>query len=362
MKNKVLVIVILLVCICMSGCSLNRKERERIDNIKNDNSLQAKYESEEFHFENLSKDGYGFIKVYYDDRFEVVQLVKNGKDRTIMSFKIDEDNRVWNEPYHMMSINNNFYIEVVYAESFDFESGWQNKNNRLFKINLDTMEVSRVYESNTFELVYDDYTVSDKYVYKAREDEEYIPKYKLIRYNPSNDESVVLTEKLEVDDLFVYDDKLFVKCIILDSNGLEISNKEKIDNNKEEYDYLSMDEDGNNLVAYDKSKFNEYKKKSGLIREGISAESDMYFIKNKKKVTTKDNKVMCDGKEVYKPNKGFYVDLYYSDEENTVGIYTYEVENDSIGKENYYTYNVKTKDLFNVNYNKIYDYTRLLYK
>lgn len=368
-KNNYLLVKVLVVILCIGALVYggytyykNKVEEPVIDNpVEEDTGvIKSKYATEEFYLDRLSKDGYGFAKIYFDDHIDLVQLMPSGDNNVIMSFKEDEENKIWNEPFHLMTINNNFYFEIVYAESVDGEIGWQNKNHRLYKINLDTMEISMVYDSKTFELLYDDYTVSDKYVYKAREDVDYKPEYNLIKYNPDTDEKVVLNDKLEVDDLFIYDSKLFLKCSNKSYKELEIANSNKI--TKDEYNYFSMDEDGNNLTAYTKEEYTEYKKKSGLSREKFSSDNGSYFMNDGKKITISNNKLMYDNKVIYTPKKGYVIELYYTNEKGYAAIYSVKPYQNGATDDGYYMVNINTKEVKKVAEQDIYDYVRVYYK
>ena len=310
------------------------KQDETINYEKN-----IRDEIEHYFFENLSKDGYGFIKVSYNDHSDIVQLIKNGKNRVIVSVNTSLYDDVWDEPYHLLTLDNKFYFGIEYGERFDINTGWQNESTRMFSINLKSLESKELVNSLSFILTFDEYAVSDNYIFYPRTQNIFMDEiYKIFRFNINTLEETVINNELDCDELLFNNNRLYLKC-----------------DNK----YYVMDENGNNLTTLKKDKYKEIKKSSKFDVEGFNSDSDMYFLYKNNKVYVKNNKLYYKDKVIYTPKKNRKIELMYTDKYGYVGIVDYKENELSQGDEKFYIINLDTKKISKSD--DVYYFNQVLY-
>ena len=342
MKKIFLVICGLAICfICYLVFSKhlvnNEKQNEPIKKFTNE--IKEEYDSEKFYFENLSEHGYGFIKVYNEDSIDIVELIKNGENKKIMSF-LNTDEKIWHEPFHMLISNNNFYVEITYAEKNNEERFTNNKKYRMYKIDLNTLEVSKLYESTTYDLIYDEYAVYNNYVFRPRRmDEKYRDDYKIFRYDTQKDEEIVINDTLEIDDLFTCNDKLYLRNDI----------------------FYVMNIDGYNLLEISEEEYNKANKRCYYDLEKLSSDEDTHFVYKNKNVYIKDNKLMYGNDVLFTNKDNSLIELKYTNRYGYVGLHKYRVDDLSDIDLGYYIVNIDTKEVSEVDGSGVNDFYQVLY-
>ena len=163
---------------------------------------------------------------------------------------------------------------------------------------------------------------------------------------------------LKTKELKEYSYDIRTNEVYIVNNKVYFNGQKKINNNSVSEDFYNytIDFDGNDLKEINKEEYENQKDKLNNY-EVINDYNEMFLIYNNKRISiTKDlSSILYDNKEIYKADAGKEIHLKYSLDNKKIGFVEFNNNGEETGDIKYYTYDINSKKINEVNNNELYD-------
>ena len=290
--------------------SNNNEEENAVDNNEEKTEKVEKL-SPTYLGEKVSSEGiYGFTYVYNEKSNTSDLYALNSKGNDIKMFTDDNQFALYIKNNRLLFTNNR--IDNGDLKDSDIKSYY-------IDLTKDTYQVGKLTDGVHVGWEFD---FNDEYLFTDGPDG-------IVKYNLSTKERETYEESINPNGFFIDDNKLYYSYIVYGN-----------DNSKDYYCYIDFE---GNKQTITKDEFDSVVKKLGYKEEnGIS--NTYYYIKNGKKVSSKKDAIIYDGKVIYSnTNQLHTLDLIYSPNVNEIAFKDIKWKNNVEGDySKYYIYDIST--------------------
>lgn len=257
-------------------------------------------------------------------------LIRNNSSSKILELHTKKEN------VELDNLNNIISDIVIKNKRLVYYTKNTNKKDIIKYINItdDNLEPKTITENvnldNTFE-------ITDKYLLVS------LQKNGIKKYNLDTLEETTILDTIGAYDFFILDNKMYASTY-------------KYENKKNIQKYYTCTLDGYEFNWIEKEEYDNLKKKI----ENNNINNKPYLMINNKKISVShDNHKLLYGDNVIYSNENKNIKLMFTNEENKIAFLEYTISNGQEIEEDYFTYDIKNKNLNEVNKNSIYKFSTI---